>query len=79
MGEEGFEPTQPMASDLQSDVTLQLYRSPESPDAVGFEPTTAWLTAKCSTIELRINKQIDTCQPFCNLPWTWNYSNQPKQ
>lgn len=28
VGEEGFEPTQPMATDLQSVVTLQLHRSP---------------------------------------------------
>ena len=28
VGEVGFEPTQPMAADLQSDATLQLRRSP---------------------------------------------------
>ena len=28
VGEEGFEPTQPLATDLQSVVTLQLHRSP---------------------------------------------------
>ena len=28
VGEEGIEPTQPMAPDLQSGVTLQLHRSP---------------------------------------------------
>jgi hypothetical protein len=29
VGEVGFEPTQPMAADLQSDATLQLRRSPK--------------------------------------------------
>jgi hypothetical protein len=30
MGKEGFEPTKPMASDLQSEVTLQRYRLPKT-------------------------------------------------
>ena len=30
MGKEGFEPTKPLASDLQSEVTLQRYRLPKN-------------------------------------------------
>ena len=38
VGEVGYEPTQPMAADLQSDATLQLRRSPNMAEEHGFEP-----------------------------------------
>ena len=45
VGEVGFEPTQPEATDLQSAPTLQLRRSPMwwaawdlNPDSAGYEP-----------------------------------------
>ena len=38
VGEVGFEPTQPEATDLQSAPTLQLRRSPIMVDHLGLEP-----------------------------------------
>ena len=39
VGVDGFEPTQPKVTDLQSAATLQLRRTPEMVAGVGIEPT----------------------------------------
>ncbi len=38
VGVDGFEPTQPKVTDLQSAATLQLRRTPELVAEAGFEP-----------------------------------------